>query len=437
MRYQLSTFLALTFVLCALISSCSHQSARYDIDKSKSDLIDSLLTTSYERGLFNGNVVVSQDGALLFQQSFGYTKGDRLNNLTLDHIFSTGSFSKSFHVASILLLEEQGKLSFDDRLAKFMPELPSWAEEITVDHLLNYASGLPQLRFNDVQEEEDVIRHLQELDSLVALPGTTHLYNHNTPVLYKMIVERVSKSTFEDFVHDELFPLSEIKDSRFDVPVDDPMRAISYNSDGKNDDLFNPFTGWLDMTALDAHNWIRALVNGRIISESNFERFIANQFFSDIGTSLGKGVFENSILSRYELRGSFYNYRSEAQFISSSNTIITILESNGGRYVGRIAAAIDSITSYKSFEVPKRSIYWAMRDSSDLDADGIIEYYDHLMNVDPDQYNFGDPDALYYIARSLYRTDDAIGAGVILEKNVKKFPEHKESLELMCQINGL
>ena len=72
---------------------------------------------------------------------------------------------------------------------------------------------------------------------------------------------------------------------------------------------------------------------------------------------------------RYEIRGSYFNFRAEAQTNAEAKTAVVLLDNNGGRQVGRIAAAIDSILTDKSFSIPMKSIYWAMRDSSGLDAE--------------------------------------------------------------------
>ena len=134
---------------------------------------------------------------------------------------------------------------------------------------------------------------------------------------------------------------------------------------------------------------------------------------------------------RYEIRGSYFNFRAEAQTNAEAKTAVVLLDNNGGRYVGRIAAAIDSILTDKSFSIPMKSIYWAMRDSSGLDAEEIIAYYNHLKASDPTVYNFDDPDALYYVGRGVYRNNDSRGAQKILGMNLEEFPNHQESIELL------
>jgi len=433
---QRSYLLLLSLLIISSITfvACSKKQTSVSSYQHYSELIDSLLSTSYERGLFNGGVVVAKDGSIINSSLYGFSGGDQNEELRKDHLFSIGSMAKSVHVVSILMLVEGGKISLDDPLSKYMPELPSWSEKITINNLLNYVSGLPQLRFRDVKQEEDVIRHLQELDSLNAVPGSTYLYNHNSPIIFKSIVEGVTKISFEEFVVRKVLPKAKIARSKFDPKSDDPDLVVSFNHKGVNDETYNPFSGWLYMTVEDANKWISALVNGKLISSHNFEKFINNQHIDDTGTSLGKGIFNDGILERYEMRGGYFNFRSEAQYNFVSKTTITILDNNGGRYVGRIAAAIDSITLDKSFHIPKQSIYWAVRDSANLDADGIINYYNKLNAAHPDIYNFDDSDALYFLGRRLYRNEEFEGAIKILEMNLSKFPKHIETIELLEEI---
>ena len=81
-----------------------------------------------------------------------------------------------------------------------------------------------------------------------------------------------------------------------------------------------------------------------------------------------------------------------------------------------------------------RDSYWAMRDTSGLDAVGILAYYNHLKASYPTVYNFDDPDALYYVGRGVYRNNDSKGAHKILGLNLGKFPNHQESKDLVQEI---
>ncbi len=428
------------FHLSALItiffySTCVTNEVKDSTIEKKRFLIDSLIRKSHQSGLFNGTVVVSQGNEVIYANALGYSAGDKKEMLTNNHLFSIGSIAKSFHVAAILLLVEQGKAKLDDKLSKYITNLPTWSNDITINHLLNYASGLPQLRFKDVKDESDVIKQLKELKSLPEKPGSVYLYNHNTPIIFKEIIRSATGLSFEQFVKKEVLPRAGISNSQFDPEKDNPLLAKSFDNKNVDDDPFNPFTGWLYMTSEDTHKWISSLTNGDVISKDNLHMFLKNQYFENRTTSLGQGTFDNDTLIRYESRGSYFNFRSEVQNNLLTNSIVVILENNGGRYAGRIAGAIDSIVQCKPFQIPKKSIYWAIRDSSNLDVEGVIQYYDYLLDRYPTLYNFDDPEALYFVGRRFFRNNELSEAHQLLAMNLKKHPKHQRTIELLKEVN--
>ena len=86
--------------------------------------IDSLMTAVHQIGVFNGNVSVKQYGKKVYERSFGFADGARTKKLQLNHMFDIGSISKEFNGTAIMLLREKGKLNLEDKVSKFLKDLP-------------------------------------------------------------------------------------------------------------------------------------------------------------------------------------------------------------------------------------------------------------------------------------------------------------------------
>ena len=104
--------------------------------------MDSLLTSMYKNGILNGNILIAEKGKVIYKKSFGFTNDSTKEKLNEHSIFELASISKQFTATAIVILKEKKKLNYDDKMSKYIPEL-SYYDNITIRHLLNHTSGLP------------------------------------------------------------------------------------------------------------------------------------------------------------------------------------------------------------------------------------------------------------------------------------------------------
>src|SRR5688500_16228861 len=183
---------------------------------------------------------VSLNGDVVFEKAFGLADLEHNVPNTPQTIFESGSVAKQFTAAAVVLLSLDGKLSLDDPVKKHIPELPDYDKPITIRHILNHTAGLRdwgtvlQLtgagRGDRVISQDlalDVIVHQKSLDFT---PGAEYSYSNSGYQLAAIIVERVSKQKFADFVAERLFkPLGMTKSSwRDDYQRLVPGRAQAY-----------------------------------------------------------------------------------------------------------------------------------------------------------------------------------------------------------------
>ena len=187
---------------------------------------------------------VSLNGDVVFEKAFGLADLEHNVPNTAQTIFESGSVAKQFTAAALVLLQQDGKLSIDHSVKKYIPELPDYGAPLTIRHLLNHTAGLRDWgtvisltgagRGDRVMSQDlalDVITHQRALDFK---PGAEYSYSNSGYNLAAIIVERVSKQKFPAFVEERLFKPLGMKNSswRDDYQRIVPGRAQAYSRQG-------------------------------------------------------------------------------------------------------------------------------------------------------------------------------------------------------------
>ena len=128
------------------------------------EAIDALMKISHDRGLFNGSVLVSSQGHVVYENELGFTDGSKTTKLSSDSFYSLGSIGKEFHGVSIMILQERGLLNIDDTLDKFNLDLPDWSKTVTIRNLLTYTSGLPRVNWGTIRNNADILNDIKSVE---------------------------------------------------------------------------------------------------------------------------------------------------------------------------------------------------------------------------------------------------------------------------------
>jgi CubicO group peptidase (beta-lactamase class C family) len=157
---------------------------------------------------------VYRDGAIIYAKGYGLANLEENVPITPASVFDIGSTSKQFTAASILLLEKQGKLSVNDDVRKYIPELPGYGQKITILHLLNHTSGLRDyltlmelagINTDSVTTDDDALAFITRQKALNFAPGSDWLYSNTGFFLLSVIVKRVSGKTLREFAAENIF----------------------------------------------------------------------------------------------------------------------------------------------------------------------------------------------------------------------------------------
>jgi CubicO group peptidase (beta-lactamase class C family) len=171
-------------------------------------------------------ILVHQPGRLLFKKGYGLANLDKRIAITPQTMFELASVSKPFTATAVLILHDRGKLSVDDDVRKYIPELPEYRQRkpIHIRDLLHHVSGLPDYmslqdvaaRHKDYWVNEDYAGEFARQRSkfpLAFAPGQQYSYNNSNYMLLALVVERVSKKSFGTFLRDEVLTPAGMKDT--------------------------------------------------------------------------------------------------------------------------------------------------------------------------------------------------------------------------------
>jgi CubicO group peptidase (beta-lactamase class C family) len=159
-------------------------------------------------------MAVARDGKLLYAKGYGLANIEQNIPLTPESVFDIGSTSKQFSAASILLLEKQGRLSVNDDVGKYIPELPAYGKKITILNLLNHTSGLRDylvlfdlagVNTDSVTTDEEALALITRQKALNFDPGSEWLYSNTGYFLLSLIVKRASGRSLKEFAAEEIF----------------------------------------------------------------------------------------------------------------------------------------------------------------------------------------------------------------------------------------
>lgn len=386
-----------------------------------SNKIDSVMAKSYERGLFNGNVLVAKNNKIIFQKSFGFTDETKQTLLNKRSIFNIGSIAKEFNAVSIMILVERGLLNLDDPISKFNLGLPKWVEKVTIRHLINYASGIPRIENGLIvpKNDEEAWMVLRSNDSLLFEPGTSYRYDNGNVFLQRRIIEKVTGMSFEEFVSKNIIKPLKMTNSVFDPKSGYENRTSCYDMDYVRCPEMQFISGWLWVDINDLYKWIEALNSNRLISKESFQTLLNNPYAKDEGGSLGR-YFEKEELQRH----NGVSYKFESIFLNDlKNNITIILVSNNLNRVWDLGHIIHNLMLGKEYKIPKKSVYQAIRKEAVNDVNKAIETYYLLKKNSKNEYSFENPGELNKLGYELLRLGKNNESITIFKLATNEFPK--------------
>ncbi|TAL59331.1 MAG: serine hydrolase [Bacteroidetes bacterium] len=286
-----------TTVLCLLIGQLI-------FGQNRVQKIDSLLTSIYDSGKLNGNILIAEKGKVIYNRSFGLANEITQEKLNEKSVFDLGSIGKQFTAMAIVILKEQGKLNYDDKITKYLPELSEYSN-LSIRNLLNHTGGLPDiLKLNndpDANEyysanlvgktltNNDVITFFSKYKPKTRFePNTRFEYSNTGYAFLESIIEKISGLTYAEYLDEVIFkPLkmnntlvgsrrllpNKINNYAYDYVYSDSLKKYCSPDSLKDIKIVILLegNGGVHSTVDDLLKWDRALYTDTLISYSSMK----------------------------------------------------------------------------------------------------------------------------------------------------------------------
>ncbi|MBW4037796.1 MAG: beta-lactamase family protein [Acidobacteria bacterium] len=315
----------------------------------------------HDTGVPSASVGIVQHGQIVYAQAFGLATITPPKPATASMAYPIGSISKQFTAQAALLLQQQGKLSLDDHVAKYFPELTR-ANQVTLRNLMTMTSG-----YEDFAPQDYLIpawyHPIAPLDNINIWaekpldfdPGTKWQYSNTNYVLLGLIVQKVAGEPLDKFIHERVLAPLHLDDVFNTYTQREKLEVTGYVSHALAPPRVLPLeaTGWyfadgdLAMPATTLLKWDLGIINHSLLSAESYKQFETPFILADGKDShYGLGIFithEDGRL-KFEHSGEVGGYVSENVVYPDDHAAVVVLTNEvASEAASEIAAAIEPL----------------------------------------------------------------------------------------------
>jgi CubicO group peptidase (beta-lactamase class C family) len=361
-KLALILVLLISFLLVTFSYSINNEEkASKGLEKSQIEKIDKVFSQ------FNNNtpgvaVGIVKEGKLVYKKGFGLANLEYNIPITSSSVFHIASISKQFTTMSIVLLAQQGKLSLEDDIRKYLPEVPDFGETITIRHLANHTSGLRDQwdlldlagwRYDcgDLKTQEDVLDLVSRQKELNFRPGEMYYYSNTGFTLMAVIVQRVSGKSLREFADEHIFKPLGMNNTHFHDSMKEIVKNRAYAYAPLEDDGFRisipnyetygatSLHTTIEDFALWSNNFEHKKVGGEYAYNELLKKGVLNKD-EEINYALGISHGNYKGLKTIGHSGGDAGYRSQFTMFPEYGISIIIFangSTNAGRFANQVA----------------------------------------------------------------------------------------------------
>lgn len=258
-------------------------------DVQKAARIDSICQVYANKNMFSGSLLVAKKGKILLHKGYGMANYSYDIPNTSSTKFKLASVSKQFTAMAIMILNQKGKLSTEDKLTKYIPDYPG-GDKISIHNLLTHTSGIFEFAklpgfFDSIMKMPHSLEQMIALTKYKALefePGTKYEYSNSNYILLSYIIEKASGKNYGDYIKEAIFDLLGMKNSGL-YDNKDVLKnvAIGY-TEGNNglehgkyvDMSIVSGAGALYSTVDDMFLWDQSFYNEKLLKKATLEKIV-------------------------------------------------------------------------------------------------------------------------------------------------------------------
>jgi CubicO group peptidase (beta-lactamase class C family) len=297
--------------------------------------------------MFMGSVLVAEKGEVIFSKSYGMADLEWSVPNSSTTRFNIASMTKQFTAASILLLEDRGKLKTDDPVKKYLPDAPASWDKVTIYHLLTHTSGISgdAARYEPGTPDKLIFND----KPLTFPPGERWEYTNLGYIVLGYLIERISGQTYEEFIQQNLFKPLGMKDSgmmSFVTVI--PRRATGYwpgnngieNADRSFDTRIGFSSGSLYSSTEDLLRWNEGLFSGKLLTPASLRK-MTTPFKSDYACGLYVKRVNGHLMIEHD--GNNVGFNSDMAYYPEDRIAVIVLANLNGTVTGEMTRALAAV----------------------------------------------------------------------------------------------
>lgn len=382
---------------CLINSSCSQEPSNVSVVKDKTFKIDSLVSLYANYEGFNGSVLVSHEGEVIYKKGFGLANMEWAILNQTNTKFQIASITKPFTAMLIMQLVREGKLELHKPISTYLPDYPKTnGNQITIHHLLTHSSGIAREGVTNKKKNrpKTMVDQFAEVP-LEFKPGERFSYSNSGYTLLGYIIETITGNTYENILHEKIFNPLGMKNSgyfRHSKLIKNMASGYNkgfgeyFNAEG-TDESTAYAAGAIYSTIDDMFIWEQALLTETLLDnnfkEQLFKKHIVDPNYGHYG--YGWEIINKPIGNTTETvetnghSGSIDGFRALYTRIPSTNSSITFLNNTNRAFLTSMTTAITGILFDKPYDFPLKPLAMFMTEIIEKDGTdkGITFYHDH------------------------------------------------------------
>jgi CubicO group peptidase (beta-lactamase class C family) len=347
----------IVFLFSCFIFQCYGQSVEQKIDE--------LLTAYAGQNKLNGSVLVAQKGKIIYEKGFGYRNAETKTPNDVNSIFQIGSITKQITAAVIMQLQQEGKLSVQDKLSKYFSGFIN-GDKITIENLLTHTSGIHNYTDDTVLVgSSDVTKHYSR-DEMIKIfqgyspdfePGAKWNYSNSAYSILGYIIEKVEKKPYEKVVRERIFQPLGMKNSGFDFTnLSGPKKAKGYFSLAEKplpapivDSTIAYSAGAIYSTVEDLYKWERAITANKILKPESWKA-VFTPYKNKYGYGWGIDSMYGRLITAHS--GGIHGFSSYILRFPQDQAAVIVFDNSGSNALGKISMTIAAILFNEKYEIP-------------------------------------------------------------------------------------
>ncbi len=335
--------------------------------------IDALLNEQYKPDAPGAVVLVAKSGKTVYRKAFGMANLEHNVKMAPDHVFEIGSITKQFTAVSILMLEEEGKLSLEDPITKFIENYPMHGHTITIHHLLVHTSGIKsytsleswrKLWRKDMNPMEMI--DLFKNEPMDFAPGEKWSYNNSAYFMLGYIIEKASGMPYPEFLEKRIFSPLGMKNSYYgSMSAIIKNRAQGYQKkegyvNAEYLSMTQPYAaGSIMSTVDDLLTWQLAIQSNKLVKKETIQKAFTDYKLNDGKPTYygyGWGLDEINGSPTLEHSGGIFGYTTNAIYLPKEDVYVVILDNCDCYNPSEVSTVIAARVIGKPFPEPAAKV---------------------------------------------------------------------------------